>query len=143
MKKNGNSIQAGGRKRITYYSMFPYLLIAPVLIYVLIFLVFPFFYGIGISLTDKKIGGATNFIGLGNYFQLLKDKKYITSIINTVEYTVVSVFLKVVLGMAMAGVLNSRIKGRRTGEKLGQRAIADSMGSTNNGIHIRLALDVF
>lgn len=112
MKKNRNSVQVGGRKRITYYSMFPYLLIAPVLIYVLIFLVFPFFYGIGISLTDKKIGGTTSFIGLENYLQLLKDKKYITSIFNTVEYTVVSVFLKVVLGMAMAVVLNSKIKGR-------------------------------
>ncbi len=99
-------------KRITYTKIFPYLLIAPVLIYVLIFLVFPFFYGIGISLTDKKIGSSVNFIGLKNYVQLLKEPKFVTSIKNTMTYTVISVLLKVILGMAMALVLNAKICGR-------------------------------
>ncbi|MDE7039276.1 MAG: sugar ABC transporter permease, partial [Lachnospiraceae bacterium] len=99
-------------KRITYTKIFPYLLIAPVLIYVLIFLVFPFFYGIGISLTDKKIGSSVNFIGLKNYVQLLKEQKFVTSIKNTMTYTVISVLLKVILGMAMALVLNANLRWR-------------------------------
>ena len=99
-------------KKITYPKVFPYLLVAPVLIYVLIFLVFPFCYGIAISLTDKKIGGAAHFIGLKNYMYLLGNKKFRGSVANTLKYTAASVFLKVVIGMAMALVLNANIRGQ-------------------------------
>lgn len=106
------SLKTKKKKKITYTQVFPYILIAPVLIYVIVFLVFPFFYGVGISFTDKKIGRETSFIGLGNYITLLHDSKFLTSVKNTVVYTVISVLLKVILGMAMAIVLNSKIKGR-------------------------------
>lgn len=109
---NKKSYQISDRRKITYHKIFPYLLIAPVFLYVLVFLVFPFLYGIGISLTDKKIGGEASFIGFQNYLTLLQDKKFVKSITNTLEYTVISVGLKVILGMAMALVLNSRIRGR-------------------------------
>lgn len=91
---------------------FPYLLIAPITLYIVIVLLLPFFYGVGISFTDKSIGRQGNFAGLKNYVELLSDPVFRGSIKNTFVYTVLSVALKVLLGISMALILNSNIKGK-------------------------------
>jgi multiple sugar transport system permease protein len=98
------------RQRIFFNRLFPYILIAPVVIYVAVFLLVPFLYGVGISFTDKKIGSAANFAGFQNYIDLLNDPIFVKSISNTLVYTFISVFFKVVLGVLMALVLNANIK---------------------------------
>lgn len=90
----------------------PYLLIAPVALYIICVMLFPFLWAVYVSLTDKIIGIKGNFVGLKNYIDLLSDRIFLKSVINTLIFTGGSVLLKVIFGITMAVVLNENIKGR-------------------------------
>lgn len=103
-----------GEKRIQYKKMwnnvFPYLLMAPVVIYILTILVGPLLYGVVLSFTDKVIGQDAHFAGLKNYISLVRNKEFRQSIGTTFLYTGTSVLFKVILGIGIAVLLNSKIK---------------------------------
>src|SRR5207253_9152041 len=44
-----------------------YLLLVPTLVVLGIFLLYPFFFGMWLSITDSELGNVGKFIGLGNY----------------------------------------------------------------------------
>lgn len=71
-----------------------------------IFLAYPFVLGIWLSFTDTLIGGKGAFIGLRNYLSVLADSVFHLSTFNTILYTVVAVWFKLVLGLALALILN-------------------------------------
>lgn len=52
---------------------FPYLINIPIAVYLICVLFGPMIWGIGLSFTNKAIGGTGNFIGFTNYIKLLKD----------------------------------------------------------------------
>ena len=54
----------------------------------------------------------SNFIGLNGYKQALTDKRLGLALGNTVFFTVFSVFLELVLGLALAMIMNKAISGR-------------------------------
>ena len=54
---------------------------------------------------------SSNFSGLAAYKQLLKDNRFGTSLKSTLIFTVISVFFELVLGMALALIMNKAIKG--------------------------------
>lgn len=85
-----------------------YILLTPALVILLIFLAYPFVYGIWLSLTNAEIGGtAPQFIGLANFLYLFqKDPIYLRSLVNTFAYTFITVVFKFGLGLMMAAVLN-------------------------------------
>ncbi|WP_123043772.1 carbohydrate ABC transporter permease [Cohnella candidum] len=86
-----------------------YLLMSPVLIYLLAVMLLPFGWALYLSFTDKTVGMSAHFIGLGNYLDLLKDATFWKAVKNTIVFTVVAVILKSVFGMIMALVLNEKI----------------------------------
>ena len=53
----------------------------------------------------------SNFVGLDAYAQLLKDTRFFGSLGNTVWFTFISVFFELILGMALALIMNKAIKG--------------------------------
>lgn len=66
------------------------------------------------SLFDIKVlSGVSEFVGLSNYINVFKDPKIISSISFTVIFVVVSMVFHVVLGVALALILNMKFKGRR------------------------------
>ena len=69
-------------------------------------------WGIGLSFTNKAIGGTGNFIGFTNYIKLLKDPTYRDSIMVTLKFTVFSLIFKLFFGTVMALMLNVEFKGR-------------------------------
>ena len=89
---------------------FAWLLVAPVLIYILLVLVYPFLYGVSLSFTDKSIGREAHFNGLSNYIKLLSDASFLKSIRNTFVYTACAVSIKLVVGIFMALILNANIR---------------------------------
>ncbi|MEG1525499.1 MAG: sugar ABC transporter permease [Clostridia bacterium] len=93
-------------------------LIAPVMLYMLVVMVFPFLWAIYISLTDKRVGTTGNFIGLRNYTSLFTDSLFWRSVFNTVIFTVGAVTLKVIFGMIMALILNEKIACRNLNRAL-------------------------
>lgn len=91
-------------KHIFKDNMTGYLFIAPQFILFLIFLVYPIFEGIRLSL--YKISYKTEtFIGFENYVKLFKDPVFVKSTINTVVFVVFIVALTVVFGIFVASAV--------------------------------------
>lgn len=83
-----------------------YLLVIPALLILAIFIVYPFILGIWFSLTDKQVGQAATFVGLANFTRLLGDSIFLQVNANTLIYTITTVSLKLVLGLALALLMN-------------------------------------
>lgn len=97
----------------------PYLFILPHLIFFAIFLGYPFFNGIYISLLQYNYlrPDLTQFVGLQNYVNLFTQgtpqfQAFWNSLGNTVEFVIFSVPLLVTLPLVLALLLNTRTPGR-------------------------------
>src|SRR2546426_640615 len=92
-----------------------YLLLVPTLFVLGIFLLYPFLFGIWLSITDSELGNLGKFIGLGNYrFELRNtDGVFYGAVINTFLYTGVTTVFKLGLGLVMALLLNQVFPFRR------------------------------
>ena len=104
------------RTRFSMYqrdSMLGYFLVAPVVICLLILVVYPFFFAIAISFTDRMIGQSGTFTGLANYRYLLNWIDFQATVRNTIVMVVSVISLKLVLGLCIAMLLNQEIRGRR------------------------------
>jgi multiple sugar transport system permease protein len=82
----------------------------PGFVLLLIFLAYPFFLGIWLSLTDTAIGIPGRFIGLRNFTDLLTDTIFHQTVRNTFIYALVTVPFKCVLGLGLALVLNTHLR---------------------------------
>ena len=87
-----------------------YVLMAPALLLILIFIAYPFVLGIWMSLTDKVVGTPGEFIGLGNYEKLFESDIFHTAVWNTIFFTVMATIFKAVLGMWLAVLLNRKFR---------------------------------
>jgi multiple sugar transport system permease protein len=80
-----------------------YLFILPHYFFFAVFLLYPIFRGIQISLYDWKIMlTEQRFIGLANYAALLKDKVFWGALSNTFEFMLLTVVMNVVLALLIA-----------------------------------------
>ena len=83
-----------------------YLFILPHYFFFTVFLLFPIFRGLQISMYDWKIMlTEQKFIGLANYRELLKDKVFQTALGNTFEFMLLTVAINVVLALLIASAL--------------------------------------
>ena len=98
-------------------QMYPVYFTFGALILYFIFFVLPGLSGIAFSLTDwhqvRPISKNTIFVGLENFKKIFSPSEhYFQFIGNTLIFTIATVILKTVLGLAFALLLNSRIKGK-------------------------------
>ncbi|UCG94424.1 MAG: sugar ABC transporter permease [Candidatus Aerophobus sp.] len=85
----------------------PILLILPAIVVVGLLIFYPMAYNFVISFTNKSMfPRAIRFVGLANYAKLSTDQKYLNALGNDLIYTFSSVPLTLVVGMAIALVLN-------------------------------------
>jgi ABC-type sugar transport system permease subunit len=89
-----------------------FLLVAPIVLLVLALVAYPFAYAIYLSMTRKYVGLPPVFVGLENYIRLSGDGFFRRAVQNSFIFTFGSVGFKLVLGMVMALVLNSKIRFR-------------------------------
>jgi len=83
-----------------------YLFILPHYFFFAVFLIYPIFRGIQISMYDWKIMlTEQRFIGLANYQALLKDKVFIEAMGNTIEFMALTVAINVILALLIASAL--------------------------------------
>jgi multiple sugar transport system permease protein len=85
------------------------MLMLPGTLLLVVFMAYPFFLGLWLSLTDSTIGQAGHFIGLKNFAVLLDDSIFRQTARNTFIYALVTVPFKLVLGLGLALVLNTAI----------------------------------
>ena len=83
-----------------------WILVAPALAVLLVFIAYPFVYGLWLSLTDSQGGNLGRFVGLTNFIGLWKDSIFRQTVVNSFTYTIVTLIFKITLGMVMALLLN-------------------------------------
>lgn len=75
--------------------------------------IYPILYGFWLSLHRRLfIFNINEFIGLKNYIFLLKDERFWNAFKNTLYFTSISVSLELLVGLAIAILLNRRFKGK-------------------------------
>ena len=88
-----------------------YLFIAPSMLGILAFTLFPVLAALGISFSEWNLITPPVFVGLDGYRALLSDPLFGKVLLNTLYYTAGSVPLNLVLSLALAVALNQRIRG--------------------------------
>ena len=89
-----------------------FLFVLPIVVLVLALVAYPFGYAVYLSMTRKYVGLPPVFVGLENYVKLTGDGFFRRAVQNSFVFTFGSVAVKLVLGMGMALLLNSRVRFR-------------------------------
>ena len=92
-------------------SKYALLFLAPWIIGLLVFSVYPIIHSLYLSFTDFNLFEAPNFIGLENYKLLFNDPRFIESCKVTSIYVFVGVPLQLAFALILAMVLNKGIPG--------------------------------
>ena len=94
-----------------------FLFLLPVLIYIAIYFVYPFFYNISLSYHDTDVvsfvSGESSFNGLDNYIELFTDSTFQTALKNTAIFTVFSLIFQFSIGFILALVFNRDFPGEK------------------------------
>jgi trehalose/maltose transport system permease protein len=93
-------------RRTAYYMVLPALLI------ILIVAFWPVVYSVWLSLHDSTITILGPFVGVANYVEMFQNPDFQEGLINTVIFTVASVALEFVIGLAIALAINRAFRGR-------------------------------
>lgn len=94
---------------------FGYALIAPVVIVLLLITAYPLFYNVWNSFHNVDYLNPVTFgtwAGASNYTKLFTDNQFVPALGHTVGFTVVSVAVETLIGLAIALALNQRFRGR-------------------------------
>jgi multiple sugar transport system permease protein len=95
----------------------PYLLLAPSLLILTVFLLFPLIWNVYLSIHDVTFSSILKnwkFVGLMNYVDLLSDPDFYSSLKVSLIFVGGSVALQFFLGLVLAILLNQQVKGSNT-----------------------------
>lgn len=91
----------------------PLILISPSIIIIFGILIYPIIFSIYMSLNNINFAQRSfEFAGLTNYVRMFFDANFISSVKLTIIFVTITVFFEIVLGTAIAMVLNKDFKGR-------------------------------
>ncbi len=90
----------------------PYAYVAPFFLVFGAFGLFPLLYTAWISLHSYKLGGAMRWLGLDNYTWLLSNPAFYNALWKTFTIGVLSTVPQLMLALALAHLLNYRLRGR-------------------------------
>ncbi len=93
-------------RRLAYYMVLPALLI------ILAVAVYPIGVSVYLSLFDARINNVGEFVGIENYVSMFQNDDFRSGLTNTVIFTVVSVFIEFIIGLAIALAINRAFRGR-------------------------------
>ena len=87
------------------------LLFGPTLIFLILMVIFPLFYSLGVTLTDFTLGAAARFIGFRNYAELFRGTELLDVSWVTIKFAILAVAAEMALGILIAFVLNENLPG--------------------------------
>ena len=99
--------KAGAPKNLVAYSF-----ILPNFLGFAVFTLVPMVFSLVLSLAEWKGVGAVQFVGFTNFTRLFRDEAFVRALVNTVVYTALTVPLTMVAALALAILLNSKIRAR-------------------------------
>jgi sn-glycerol 3-phosphate transport system permease protein len=87
-------------------TLFPYLILLPTLIFLLLFTYYPLFQSASDSLFDSRLlSDAPPFVGLQNYLRLIQDSVFWRALLNNLAYILMTVVPGIVLALLLAVAL--------------------------------------
>ena len=93
-------------------GVFSWLMLSPGVLFLLAFVAYPFFYGIFLSLQERRVASTGVFVGLANFVTLAHDAVFWQVARNTCFYVAVTTVFKLLGGLGMALVINQQFRGR-------------------------------
>jgi ABC-type sugar transport system permease subunit len=90
-----------------------YAFILPAFAFLVVFMLYPMVDGLVLSFYRWKGITARQFIGFSNFTYIVRDPKFLTALINTVFFTVVTTVAKITLGFLLAAALHGDIIGSK------------------------------
>lgn len=103
MKKKDNRAHALERRM----GLQGFLLYLPAIIVIFLVILYPLIYALGMSVTNyRPTRRVTDFVGLTNYVKILTDSAFWAAMGRSLLFTVSSLSLQIVLGLALAQLLN-------------------------------------
>ncbi|MCG8514932.1 MAG: sugar ABC transporter permease [Halanaerobiales bacterium] len=94
-------------------SLFGIVLIAPLLLWIVVMIVYPLISSIWMSLTDVDfLGINSNFVGISNYIELITDVEFWTAMGKSMIWTIGNALLQLILGFTTALIINQQFKGK-------------------------------
>lgn len=111
-RKNLTAPKTRMGKRRRREEMAAYLFIAPVVIGLSIFYIYPFLQNLWFGFNNVNQFNVASFCGIQNYVRLVTDNEFFTALINSLKSAVVIVPVVLVLSLAAAALLNTKIRGK-------------------------------
>lgn len=103
--KSGRATQAIGSDKALAY-----LLVAPAVFVLVALSIYPLIHAVTLSLQVNS--GMNRQWSLGNFTRLLTDQFFLTALVHTVVFAISALTLEFLLGLALALLLNGKIRGR-------------------------------
>src|SRR5947207_15108848 len=92
-------------------SVFSWLMLAPGVLFLLAFVAYPFFYGMFLSLSERRVAQPGVFLRLANFATMTQDAGFSPVTRNPSVYTLVATLLEVVGGLALALAIHQQVRG--------------------------------
>jgi len=109
---NGTAVRSASWMHRNRLAITPWIFLAPAMIFFTIYVIAPIFQSIWISFFEWDGLGEAEWVGLGNYSELLDDDRFYTSLWNNVLWLVLFM-LAVPAGLFVALFLNQTVTGMR------------------------------
>jgi cellobiose transport system permease protein len=103
------------RQRLTRLDvkLSPYLYISPFFVLFLVVGMFPLAYTAYVSVFDwGLIGGKGDFVGLGNYREVLDNPYFVKQLVNTISIFLLSSIPQIVIAVVLAALLDNQLRAR-------------------------------
>lgn len=105
-------MSASVKKRNRRRNLTAYLFIAPNFVGFAVFTMIPIVVAVGMSFCKWDGSNPAEFIGLDNFISLFRDTFFVNSLFNTFLYCIGTVPLTLIVALALAVLLNQKIRGR-------------------------------
>lgn len=107
-----------GWYRFVHNDLVAYLFLLPFIIPFFFVVVLPAISGIAISFFRWSITGTPQWVGLNNYLTVLKQPLFQGAVVNTLKFMAYLVPIPIIVGLALALLLNQPMKGRSIARSL-------------------------
>lgn len=105
-----------GKQRIKYFF------VAPAILWVLAFTIFPLLYSLRLSFFHARLGGAQRFIWFDNFVRVFMDYRFWNVLGVTIFFVIVDVLVSVLVGLGLALLVSRPLREPLPGQKI-MRAI--------------------
>lgn len=85
----------------------PYLFVSPFFLIFAAFSLFPILFTLYISLTNWTLAGSPDFIGFGNYAEVLKDSRFYDALLNTIIFMIMIIPPQIIIALFISVLLSS------------------------------------